>query len=141
MGFSNLTGIDYDRIFEWGYKTDRVLSSAGTRIYEKILRFNEESLSDKLATGTKNPVGVIEILNRRHGWASPYTADSYRPRQALTAAQLPRIAPPVAGIEQNGAENQVFPSNCTKEIEAIDVTEKSREPESLENTGFSGNGD
>lgn len=140
MGFSNLTGIDYDIITEWGYKTNRVLSSAGTGIYEKILRFNEESLSDKLATGAKNPVGVIAILNRRHGWASPYTADSNRQRQAITADQLPRIAPPVAGIEQNEAEKQVFPSNCTKEIEVIDVTEKAQKPGSLENTGFPGDG-
>lgn len=136
MGFSNLTGIDDKTIFGWGAGQNGKLSSKGIEIYQKILRFNEESLSDKLATGAKNPVGVIAILNRRHGWASPYTADSNRQRQAITADQLPRIAPPTAKIGQDGAKNQDFPSNCTKEIEAIDVTEKAQKPGSLENTGF-----
>lgn len=140
MGFSNLTGIDDKTIFGWGAGQNGKLSSKGIEIYQKILRFNEESLSDKLATGAKNPVGVIAILNRRHGWASPYTADSNRQRQAITADQLPRIAPPTAEFGQDGAKNQDFPSNCIKEIEAIDVTEKSRETGSLENTGFSENG-
>ena len=61
-------------------------------IHKKLLKYNEESLENKLASGKANPVGVIAILNRRHGWASPYTADSNRQRtQALTADQLPQL--------------------------------------------------
>ena len=51
----------------------------------------EESLSNKLADGKQNPVGVIAMLNRHYGWASPYTSDSNRQKQSLTAAELPQL--------------------------------------------------
>lgn len=91
LGFSNLTGIPDSTIYDWGYN-QRELSRAGSEICKKLQKYNEESLSNKLASGKANPVGVIAILNRRHGWASPYTADSNRQRrEALTAADLPRL--------------------------------------------------
>ena len=60
-------------------------------IYKKLSQFREESLSNKLVTGNKNPVGVIAVLNRQYGWASPYTSDSNRQKRALTAAELPKL--------------------------------------------------
>lgn len=89
MGFCNLTGIDKDTITTWS-KPDR-LSSASMSIYKKLCENREESLSNKLVTGNKNPVGVIAVLNRQFGWASPYTSDANRQQQPLTAAQLPRL--------------------------------------------------
>lgn len=90
IGFSNLTNIDTDTINEWG--NDRVkLSSMTTVIYKKLHKMREESLSNKLADGKQNPVGVIAMLNRHYGWASPYTADSNRQRGSLTAAELPKL--------------------------------------------------
>lgn len=92
LGFSELTGIADSTIYDWGYKRDRKLSQKGTEIYEKLTKFNEESLSNKLASGKSNPVGIIAMLNRKHGWASPYTADATRQqREALTAEQLPQL--------------------------------------------------
>ena len=76
MGFSNLTGIDNDTITTWS-KPDR-LSPLSMSIYKKLCENREESLSNKLVTGNKNPVGVIAVLNRQFGWASPYTSDSNR---------------------------------------------------------------
>lgn len=91
LGFSNLTGIPDSTIYDWGYN-QRELSRVGSEICKKLQKYNEESLENKLASGKANPVGVIAILNRRHGWASPYTADSNRQRtQALTADQLPQL--------------------------------------------------
>lgn len=91
LGFSNLTGIPDSTIYDWGYN-QRELSRVGSEIFKKLQKYNEESLENKLASGKANPVGVIAILNRRHGWASPYTADSNRQRsQALTADQLPQL--------------------------------------------------
>lgn len=91
LGFSNLTGIPDSTIYDWGYN-QRELSRTGSEICKKLQKYNEESLENKLASGKANPVGVIAILNRRHGWASPYTADSNRQRtQALTADQLPKL--------------------------------------------------
>lgn len=90
LGFSNLTGIDNETINVWG-NNDNKLSALSFGIYKKLSQFREESLSNKLVTGNKNPVGVIAVLNRQYGWASPYTSDSNRQKQALTAAELPKL--------------------------------------------------
>ena len=93
MGFSKLLGISYTIIEEWGnnYTNSNRLSSRSSDIYKKLLSERQESLSNKLADGKQNPVGVIAILNRHYGWASPYTADSNRQKKALDAAELPRL--------------------------------------------------
>lgn len=90
MGFSNLTGIDTDTINDWGNNSTK-LSTSSCVIYKKLIISREESLSNKLADGKQNPVGVIAMLNRHYGWASPYTADANRNKQALNANQLPRL--------------------------------------------------
>ena len=90
LGFSNLTGIDNETINIWG-NNDNKLSTLSFGIYKKLSQFREESLSNKLVTGNKNPVGVIAVLNRQYGWASPYTSDSNRQKTALTAAELPKL--------------------------------------------------
>ena len=90
IGFSNLTGIDNETINVWG-NNDNKLSSLSFGIYKKLSQFREESLSNKLVTGNKNPVGVIAVLNRQYGWASPYTSDSNRQKRPLTADELPKL--------------------------------------------------
>ena len=93
MGFSKLTNISYTTIEEWGnnYNNTNKLSSLSMNIYKKLQAERQESLSNKLADGKQNPVGVIAILNRHYGWASPYTADSNRQKKVLDAAELPRL--------------------------------------------------
>ena len=104
LGFSNLTGIDNETINVWG-NNDNKLSTLSFGIYKKLSQFREESLSNKLVTGNKNPVGVIAVLNRQYGWASPYTSDSNRQKTALTAAELPKLdASNCAKITDNSAE-------------------------------------
>lgn len=90
LGFSNLTGIDNETINVWGDNGNK-LSSLPFGIYKKLVQYREESLSNKLADGKQNPVGVIAMLNRHYGWASPYTADSRKQASALTAADLPKL--------------------------------------------------
>ena len=90
IGFSNLTGIDTELIYNWGNENTK-LSSTSFKVYKKLSQFREESLSNKLVTGNKNPVGVIAVLNRQYGWASPYTSDSNRTKQSLPAAELPKL--------------------------------------------------
>lgn len=87
IGFCNLTGISQDCIYAWANNA-RELSTSGNEVYKKLNQFREESLSNKLVTGNKNPVGVIAVLNRQYGWTSPYTSDSNRQKQALTAADI-----------------------------------------------------
>ncbi len=98
IGFSTLTGIDQGVIYDWGNGSTK-LSNASIQIYKKLTQFREESLSNKLVTGNKNPVGVIAVLNRQYGWASPYTADSNRQKRALSDADLPKIGSNTAKIE------------------------------------------
>lgn len=90
IGFSLLTGIDRYTLATWRDEGTK-LSATSSVIGKKISDFREESLSNKLATGKQNPVGVIAILNRQYGWASPYTADSNRQKRALTDAELPKL--------------------------------------------------
>ena len=105
-GFTFLTGISQDCIYAWGNNT-RELSTSGNEIYKKLNQYREESLSNKLVTGNKNPVGVIAVLNRQYGWASPYTSDSNKQKRTLSAAELPKLQP----------------SNCVKMIDNSNITE------------------
>lgn len=108
IGYSTLTGIPQSIIYDWG-NGDRVLSSRSSEIYKKLSQFREESLSNKLVTGNKNPVGVIAVLNRQFGWASPYTSDSNKQRKALTAAELPQL--------DHKAQNIVLTMENTQDID------------------------
>lgn len=87
IGFSNLTGIDTELIYNWANENTK-LSTTSFNVYKKLSQFREESLSNKLVTGNKNPVGVIAVLNRQYGWASPYTSDSSRQRKSISAEEI-----------------------------------------------------
>lgn len=90
IGFSNLTGICSDTLNEWG--NERIKSSkTSTAVYKKLVKFREESLSNKLATGNKNPVGILAILNRHYQWNLPGVSRESSQPQRLTAADLPRL--------------------------------------------------
>ena len=90
MGFSKLVGITNEIISMWGNDNNK-LSSKSFEIYKKLQQEREESLSNKLVDGKQNPVGVIAMLNRHYGWASPYTSDSNRQKNSLSAAELPKL--------------------------------------------------
>ena len=90
IGFSNLTGISYDSVYEWA-NHPRLLSEKSFEIYKKLHDFREESLSSKLATGNKNPVGVLAILNRHYQWNLPGVSRENTATQKLTAADLPQL--------------------------------------------------
>jgi hypothetical protein len=71
MGFARLSCIEYNTISAWGSATrGNKLSTAGSRIYEKLTRSREEALVAKLA-GNRNPVAVIAILNKHFGYNMP----------------------------------------------------------------------
>lgn len=110
MGFSNLTGINNILIQEWGNNTKK-LSSKSFEIYQKLCTFREESLSDKLATGNKNPVGILAILNRHYAWNLPGVSREKANASALPDSELPKL--------------QDSPSNCTIEKLSADCTKDS----------------
>lgn len=90
IGFSKLTGISQDCIYEWG-RNERKLSSAGCEIYKKLSIEREESLSNKLVTGKQNPVGVLGVLNHHYGWNMPGARGEPENKKVLTAAELPKL--------------------------------------------------
>lgn len=95
VGFSNLTGIESYTINLWS--NDKP-SSPRFAIYQKIIENREESLSNKLATGNKNPVGILAILNRHYQWNLPGVSKEPAKPAALSASELPRLG---SGIVQN----------------------------------------
>lgn len=90
MGYSLLTGINYDTLMDWG-ADERKLSTKGFDIVQKLRLFREESLSNKLATGNKNPVGILAILNRHFAWNLPGVSRESTAKTIKTAADLPQL--------------------------------------------------
>jgi len=66
-GFSLFSGIDDMTISSW---SDKKSSPKLVEVYKKLIGFSEESLVNNLATGRKNPVGAMGILNNRFQWAT-----------------------------------------------------------------------
>ena len=95
LGFSVLSGIDDSTIQLW--KNEKS-SQASFAIYKKLSQFREESLSNKLATGNKNPVGVLAILNRHYQWNLPGVSKEAASKSNLT---LEDMAGRIAELTQN----------------------------------------
>ena len=93
IGFSTLTGIDESIIHDWGNGQSGKLSPLSSEVYKKLNQYREESLSNKLATGNKNPVGVLAILNRHYAWNMPGVSREQANKRALSAAELPKLEP------------------------------------------------
>ena len=91
MGYSLLTGINYDTLMDWG-ADERKLSTKGFDIVQKLRIFREESLSNKLATGKKNPVGILAILNRHYAWNLPGVSRESTAKVIKTASELPQLS-------------------------------------------------
>lgn len=105
IGFSNLTGIDTDVIYTW--HNEREPGSLSNEIYKKLNRLREESLSNKLATGNKNPVGILAILNRHYAWNLPgVSRETDSSRRALSVDQLPKLGQIAQKPQTKQIENQ-----------------------------------
>lgn len=124
IGFSNLTGINTELIYNWANENTK-LSTTSFNVYKKLSQFREESLSNKLVTGNKNPVGVIAVLNRQYGWASPYTSDSNKQRKSISAEEIRQLLPKTGDSS----------SNCTMIESVQDATDHAKEPKNIENKG------
>ena len=123
LGFSTLTGLDESIIYDWTNVERGKISTSSSKIYKKLNEFREESLSNKLVTGNKNPVGVIAVLNRQYGWASPYTSDSNRQRKSISAEEIRQLLP--KSVDSS--------SNCTMIESVCDAPDQAKEPKSVEN--------
>ena len=90
VGFAKLTGINQDTFHDWNNNINKI-SRQGCEIYKKLSSEREESLSAKLVTGKQNPVGVLGVLNRHYQWNMPGVSRETASKQALTAADLPKL--------------------------------------------------
>lgn len=93
MGFSKMTGIHIDTLYQWVNNPE--VERGSSEVTKKLQAEREESLSNKLASGKGNPVGILGILNRHYGW------NMGQPR-GQTAAQK---APDLPGIAQKYLNN------------------------------------
>lgn len=108
IGFSNLTGIDTENINNWGNNNGK-LSQSGFTVYKKLYEYREESLSDKLATGNKNPVGILAILNRHYQWNLPGVSREKASDTVIPLSTLPQLN------AINGTIGQIQDSNAVLE--------------------------
>lgn len=107
LGFSTLTGIDTEVIYNWG-RDNTKLSSLSSDIYKKLRDFREESLSNKLVTGRQNPVGVLGVLNRHYQWNMPGVSREQANKSITTiddiAKQLQNMQNPVQIAQRNDTQ-------------------------------------
>nr|DAL13722.1 MAG TPA_asm: DNA-packaging protein [Bacteriophage sp.] len=66
MGFSKMTGIHIDTLYQWVNSSE--VERGSSEVTKRLQAEREESLSNKLASGKGNPVGILGILNRHYGW-------------------------------------------------------------------------
>lgn len=110
MGYSLLTGINYDTLMDWG-AGERKLSTKAFDIVQKLRIFREESLSNKLATGNKNPVGILAILNRHFVWNLPGVSRESTTKVIKTTSELPQLSQNSTQLTDNQQINAVNNSN------------------------------
>lgn len=111
VGYILLTGIDYDSIRKWRIdnSSDRV-SYLRFCLAEKLHSMEEESLQSINITGKRNAVGIIEMLNYKHGHSARIAA-------AETAAKvtaMPATALPVLTAAQQ-PQQQILPGTTAAE--------------------------
>ena len=86
MGFSKLTGIHKDTLYEW--LNNRETESGSSDLVQKLNDEREESLSVRLVSGKGNPVGILGILNRHYGWNMGQPRGQEQRQQSISIPQM-----------------------------------------------------
>ena len=94
MGFCYLTGINQDTIYAWDRDKDKMLSSAPSEIYQKLIAAYEDSGESKLWSN-RNAVAQMAIQNRRFGWNLPGVSKE----KAVSTARKPEEIEQMYGNE------------------------------------------
>jgi hypothetical protein len=66
-----MIGISRTAIYDWNNGRTKELNSAFGNIYKILDKAREESLSDLLISGKKQPIGLLAVLNHEKGWNLP----------------------------------------------------------------------
>ena len=95
VGYTLLTGINYNAFMEWrknSNTSDRV-SYLRYELAQKLHSMEEESLQSINITGKRNAVGIIEMLNYKHGHSARIAAAETEAKvNAMPASALPVLA-------------------------------------------------
>lgn len=108
-GFSKLSGINQDTIYSWGILETRSNSKA-SEVYKKLNKEREETLSNMLISGKRNPVGILGALNHYYAWNMPGV--SGKDTQALAKQTPEQIA--------NQYKRDLLPDN-SEQLPPVDV--------------------
>ena len=90
-GFCRMTGITDETIYSWG-RGGNGATPRSTAICKKLTSERERTLSDRLASGKVNPVGVIAYLNHCHGWAGIGNMHEDKTKQNISLADVRKNA-------------------------------------------------
>lgn len=99
------------------------LTSAHSRIFQKLRKIQESGLASVISDGSKNPTGAIAILNHWHGWNQNQIVIQTDTQKALTAASLPLLG-----------QNQEFSGQIAqKQMFGQERTQAEKAPQSPQN--------
>ena len=87
MGFSKLTGITVETLYEW-LRNGGEVERGSSEVAKKLNAEREESLSVRLVSGKGNPVGILGILNRHYGWNMGQPRGQEQKQQAPNIPQM-----------------------------------------------------
>ncbi len=90
-GFSRMIGIDENTLYFTDYR-DRA-SADGVKILKRLNAERERTLSERLASGKVNPVGVLGCLNHWHGWSGVGNMTENREKQVATLETVRGMVP------------------------------------------------
>lgn len=80
-GYCKLVGVHKDTVYEWARDDKNKASSRSSYLAKKLTAERERTLADRLASGVKNPVGVLGCLNHWHNWAGVGNMEERKPQQ------------------------------------------------------------
>ena len=87
-GFLDMSGLDKQTLYNW---RDDKSSTSSFGLQEKIMEDNEQSLFALMKDRRNNPMKYLPKLNKVHGWNMPGIGARNDQKNALTAAELPKL--------------------------------------------------
>lgn len=84
-GFCEFSGIDKQSIYNWA-------SASRFDLHEKIMSDNEQCLEQMLKDKSLNPMKILPILNRRHGWALPHVTKETSKKELIAREDIQAIS-------------------------------------------------
>lgn len=72
--FCSMIGIDLTVLYDWYNGSTRADNPKYAQIFKILTAERERSISDKLLSNSKSPIGLLGVLNHENGWNLPGTS-------------------------------------------------------------------